>query len=63
MKYGMVESERDSFVYELNKIVKKGCKPVWESYKQFRDGQTEVCTVLYEDPEGQTTLTKKKKKK
>ncbi len=63
MKYAMVETAREDFVDELNKTVAKGCKPVWETYKQYINDGSEICSVIVEDPEGQTKLVRDRKPK
>ena len=70
MKYAMIDEDRTGFIDELNKLAKKGMRPVWETYRQypqktFNNGDlrnSEQCSLILEDPEGQTTLVKKKKK-
>lgn len=61
MKYIMIEVEKACFTDEVNKRVKKGMRPIWETFRQYVSMNDEHASVILEDPEGQTTLVKKKK--
>jgi hypothetical protein len=70
MKYTMIDEDRTDFIDELNKLAKKGLRPIWETYRQYPQREysngevrtNEQCSLILEDPEGQTTLRKPKRK-